>query len=222
MLNDINIRMPLKSRLGKIYRDNLIIDEFNCCQGAVRVDIASIGHLLEGYEIKSEADSLIRLPFQSMAYNYVFNTMTLVSAKKHLKKALNIVPDWWGIWEVDLKDREVIFNYIREPQKNPNLSSFEIASLLWKSEAKDIIQQQNLDYKKTNVTRYELWSFLADNIQIDSLISLVCKTLRSRGDWRSEKQRLPNDGLSPPASKSRQYQSKLSRSRSPQYICLPY
>lgn len=222
MLNDRGIRMPLKNKLVELRRDDLIIDELNCCQGAVRVDVASIGSSLHGYEIKSELDSLNRLPFQSKAYNYVFDTLTLVSAEKHLKKALEIVPSWWGVWVVQQNATCINFEVFRETQRNPMLRTYEIACLLWKTEAWEIIQQLNLEYKKKNSTRYELWSYLADNVSADLLTKKVCEALRSRRAWRVASQQESNGDLSRHVSRSRDCQSKLSRSRSPQYICLQY
>jgi hypothetical protein len=52
-----------------------------------------------GYEIKSDRDTLARLPNQIAAYELCFDTMTMVVGKRHLAKCRATLPEWWGIWE---------------------------------------------------------------------------------------------------------------------------
>jgi len=64
--------------------------------GAGRIDLAAIGDDLEGYEIKADPPmNLTRLPgkLNSMAR---FWTVTLVAAPRHIDKAMQLLPAWWG------------------------------------------------------------------------------------------------------------------------------
>ncbi|MGH3299540.1 MAG: sce7726 family protein, partial [Trebonia sp.] len=62
-----------------------------------RADLAAIGPAMWGYEIKTAQDTLRRLPRQVEAYNRLFDHCTVVLAERHLKAALTIVPEWWGV-----------------------------------------------------------------------------------------------------------------------------
>ena len=62
-----------------------------------RADLAAIGPAMWGYEIKTAQDTLRRLPRQVEAYNRLFDHCTIVLAERHLKAALTIVPEWWGV-----------------------------------------------------------------------------------------------------------------------------
>jgi len=52
---------------------------------------------LHGYEIKSDADTLKRLPAQAEVYSAVFDLVTIVVGEHHLDTVRAIVPEWWGI-----------------------------------------------------------------------------------------------------------------------------
>jgi hypothetical protein len=58
-----------------------IIEELGVVHGKSRIDIAVINGLMHGYEIKSDKDTLQRLPEQMNMYNSVFNKVTLVVGK---------------------------------------------------------------------------------------------------------------------------------------------
>ncbi len=61
------------------------------------MDVAVINGLIEGYEIKSDKDTLDRLPRQAEMFGLIADRMTLVVGERHLEKAKKIVPDWWSI-----------------------------------------------------------------------------------------------------------------------------
>src|SRR5689334_9253856 len=99
-LTDFLIRQNLMQRLQNRYLNDpatLILNEMGIRHGAVRADVVVINGRLHGYELKSDVDTLKRLPSQMQEYCAVFERMTLILAGKHLEKALDIVPEWWGI-----------------------------------------------------------------------------------------------------------------------------
>src|SRR5690625_4537558 len=77
----------------------IIVNELDVCYGAVIADMVVINGEIHGFEIKSERDTLERLPIQSKFYSKVFDTVTLVVSEKHIEKATKLVPDWWGIYK---------------------------------------------------------------------------------------------------------------------------
>lgn len=105
IIYDRDIRVKLYQKIvsnKEFYIDKTtkIIDEMGVLNGSSKVDVAVINGKLHGYEIKSERDTLDRLPLQSKYYNTVFDKMTIVCSDKYLKKVETIIPKWWGILEV--------------------------------------------------------------------------------------------------------------------------
>src|SRR3989339_1402334 len=137
--NDKLIRIALKENLEVEHRNDSrlkIIEELGVSHGTARVDIAVVNGVIHGYEIKSDMDTLQRLPEQMNIYNSVFTQMTLVVGKNHLYEAINIVPDWWGITIAKIDSNgSIIFNCIRKAGNNLNQDSISMARLLWKDEA---------------------------------------------------------------------------------------
>jgi hypothetical protein len=70
---------------------NRVVDELELVRGEVRIDVAVIGDIMHGYEIKSAKDNLLRLPNQQLHYGKVFEKMTLVADERHVDEAVKIV-----------------------------------------------------------------------------------------------------------------------------------
>ncbi|WP_300554835.1 sce7726 family protein, partial [Desulfovibrio sp.] len=85
-MRDQEIRAALhETELKKFYENgDLILDELGVCSGASRVDVAVINGALHGYEIKSDQDTLDRLPQQILSYSRVLDRVTLVACDNHL------------------------------------------------------------------------------------------------------------------------------------------
>src|SRR3989339_76483 len=137
--NDMMIRTVLKEVLALRHSKDKkvrIIEELGVHHGNARVDIAVVNGIMHGYEIKSDLDTLLRLPEQIEVYNSVFDKMTLVVGKSHLYEAIKMIPDWWGVVvaKVD-KNGAVTFNTIREEETNEEQNKLSIVRLLWKEEA---------------------------------------------------------------------------------------
>jgi hypothetical protein len=65
---DGHLRIALKRRLLTRYSDHpstLILEELGLKHGAARIDIAVVNGDLHGYELKSDSDTLSRLPRQA-------------------------------------------------------------------------------------------------------------------------------------------------------------
>ncbi|MBO0132278.1 sce7726 family protein [Agrobacterium burrii] len=97
--NDGMIREAVRARLARAHagEDAVIVDELKVARGSSRMDVAVINGRIEGYEIKSDKDTLDRLPKQAEMFGQVADRMTLVVGERHLAQASAIVPDWWGI-----------------------------------------------------------------------------------------------------------------------------
>ena len=196
--NDKIIRASLKAALEKQYAgDNKlrIVEEFCIEHGAIRIDIAVVNGILHGYEIKSDRDTLLRLPEQMDAYNSVFDQVTLVAGKQHLFEAINLVPDWWGIIVAKFgSDGSLVLNRIREAGNNVQQRSISIARLLWRSEALRILEEAGKADGWRSKPRELIYERLCTVLDLPSLEEKVREILVFREDWRSDVPLVLNGG----------------------------
>ena len=190
LTSDKLIRSALKKQLEKRYRedpDAKIIEELGLAHGAARVDIAVVNGVLHGYELKSDLDTLYRLPEQMRIYNSVFDRITLVVGKSHLHEAIKLIPDWWGITIAKSINTagEINFSNIRATEDNPLRSSMAIASLLWREEALNILEQLNKARGVRSKTRTVIYERLVEVLDQETLRNEVRRYLRARVNWRS-------------------------------------
>jgi len=195
--NDRIIRFSLKNDLLNSHKNDQhtkIIEELGITHGAARVDLAVINGILHGYELKSDLDTLYRLPEQMRLYNLVFDKITLVVGKNHLLDAIKLVPDWWGIKIAKILDPNgaVSFIDIREPEKNYFVDSVSMARFLWRGEALNILEKIKKADGMRSKPRKLIYERLANVMDRDCLSAEVRRCLFSRVNWRVEKQHMLN------------------------------
>lgn len=182
------IRTALRTRHLKRHhgrQDVLIIDELGLAHAQSRIDLAVFNGHLHGYEIKSAADTLDRLPRQLAIYRSALQKLTLVVASRHLEAAEAIVPDWCGLTEIiDGPRGGMIFTSRRRAHVNPDLDPFMLAHLLWHSEAQDLLRARGASKAEVNVPRKRLYRMLADEIPVRELAPAVKAAMASRTGWR--------------------------------------
>lgn len=190
-MRECDIRLALHKTLQAVFRtepDTLIIDELGLCQGEARVDVAVVNSSLHGYEIKSERDSLSRLPRQQRVYCRILDTVTIVACVGHIGRIYELVPDWWGIEQVMQNGEEISFVTHRNASANPSIDPYAVAQLLWRDEVKEILRRLELGRGISNKPRRVLWKKLADSLPVDQLSEYVRKTIKARVAWRSAEQ----------------------------------
>jgi hypothetical protein len=99
-VRDSDIRRPLVQWLLEIHGDQpdtAILEELEIPRPSSRIDLAAVNGRLSGYEIKSEADRLIRLQRQAPSFSMIFERMSIVTTAKHASTVAAHVPDWWEI-----------------------------------------------------------------------------------------------------------------------------
>lgn len=187
-MRDIDIRRALRQKMERLHYgllDTKIVEELGLCQGIARVDLAVVNGSLHGYEIKSERDTLARLPGQTDIYNRALDFVTLVIAPTHSEKIGDIVPSWWGIWTATQDECGVRLEIFREHQKNPNIDPFSLAQLLWRDEALQALTDHGLANGMRSKPREELWRKLAADLTLEELGCIVRECLKRRGSaWR--------------------------------------
>lgn len=191
LTNDRIIRNALKKKLeGSLKKDPdaKIIEELGITHGAARVDIAVVNGTIHGYELKSDMDTLDRLPEQMEIYNSVLDQVTLVAGKSHIYEAIKIIPDWWGITmaRVVNSNGTISFYKIREAEKNPNQESIAVASLLWKKEALNILEERGKARGMRSKTRNVIYRRLAEALDHQTLREKVVQRLCARVNWRAD------------------------------------
>ncbi len=211
-MREIDIRNALKKELKLIHAnepDTLIIDELGICQGESRVDLAVVNGSLNGFEIKSDRDTLDRLPRQLDYYNRCFDYMTIVVARNHLSEARQLIPKWWGIIEAIDEENNTCLKVRRKPKQNKGMCVKSIVQFLWKEEAVSTLKKLGLATGHRLKKREELWSIIVESISVEELSSLVRESIKDRGDWRSDSQLTQYSGSSPTSSNSQHSQSNL-------------
>jgi hypothetical protein len=177
--------IPLVHSEHSAQHDTIYIEEFALYGGTNRADLAALNVLSHGYEIKSDRDSLVRLPEQVNAYNAVFERITLVSATRHIPSARPMIRDWWGIIEARTNCfSELKLERIRDAAPNPEPHAAAIASLLWRPEALRILTSLGLDHGLRSKPMDCLIERLAE-VPAERLARYVREAVRARGDWRS-------------------------------------
>lgn len=208
-MHDQDIRAALKLHLLDVHGDQapLILEEVGVLQGVSRADVVLVSGLLNGYEIKSDRDTLVRLQTQQESYAECFETMTLVVGRKHATAAKKVIPRWWGIIEVYEGDEGPKITIVREPKRNVKLKLPSVLRLLWKAELaaalkSDVDSLASLARK----SQQELIARVVKLMTASEVLQLVRDCLKARGDWRS--------GPTPfRRGDSRQSSSKSPRSR---------
>jgi hypothetical protein len=189
LTTDRIIRQELKKKIEKKYKNApvRIIEELCLDDHSTRIDIAVVNGILHGYEIKSDLDTLERLPKQMNSYNSIFDQITLVVGSQHLYEAFNLVPDHWGIMVAKIDGKgSIYFNLIREASDNNAQQKLSIAKLLWKHEALEVLENIDSVYGYKSKSKNVIHERISNLLDLDTLKNTVRKTLLlSRTDWRA-------------------------------------
>jgi hypothetical protein len=197
IMNDADIRVATKEALFLEHKgdsETVIFDELGIQHGASRIDLAVVNGELHGFELKSNRDTLTRLPEQVEAYSRVFDRVTLVVGEHHLRKAVDMIPDWWGIRVARSEQGKLDFCDLRIALGNPSTDATSVAMLLWRGEALDFLEElgeaKGLRWK----CKKEIYGALVDSVEFDRLRDRVRTCLRQRLGWRSASTQLSCGG----------------------------
>jgi hypothetical protein len=172
-------------------QETLMLDELGILNGATRIDIAVIDGQIAGYELKSARDTLDRLPAQRDLYNKVLDRITLVVAENHLKDALAIIPDWWGLAIASSTSSGVSITRERMSEMNPCLDAATIASFLWRDEALAVLDRYGAARGVSGKPRAALYERIAIALDIDVVRAEVRTAMKGRARWRTDRRSQP-------------------------------
>jgi hypothetical protein len=185
-MHDSDVRGALRGWLAEKYAgpSTRFVEEMGIWSGSVRIDMAVINGRIHGFEIKSERDTLSRLEGQADLYSQVFDRVTLVAAHKHISKAEIKIPTWWGIARASVGlGGAIVFKVVRQAKQNPKILPLQVARLLWRAEALDILQRRGLSRGYKSRTADEIFSHLAESLSMKELSQEVRTILKRREGW---------------------------------------
>ncbi|ARH18261.1 sce7726 family protein [Pseudomonas aeruginosa] len=159
---------------------NMLLEELQLNGGEVRADIVD-AYDLHCYEIKSEGDSLKRLLGQGSRYARVFDHVTLVTTERHLKKALPILPNWWGILLVP-EHEHAGFKQVRVAKPNKGQEPDVLATVLRREECLSVLGSLGIARGWRSKSLYMLQERLAELLTLDELRHTVRSCLLKRGE----------------------------------------
>lgn len=129
---------------GALDACSVLISELNIDHFQRRADLVLANGRLSAFEIKSERDSLDRLPGQMEVYCRNFESVTVVSSPKFTKKVRQLVPPHVGLWEVSQSDGEVPQVHIIRQGKFRRISIETALAFLTVDDLKRLISKESL------------------------------------------------------------------------------
>ncbi len=191
-VRDADVRAALASAIEREHVDDpttRVIHELNLCQAAARIDLAVLNGQMIGWEIKSHADNLARLPRQQEVYSRIFDRVWLAVAPRHLEAAMSQVPPWWGVVIADGSSGDCELRVVRRSALNREVDPASIVRLLWRQEVLDELEKLGLADGLHRAPRRVLWNELAGavprRISGAQFRTIVREHLKHRPGWRS-------------------------------------
>jgi hypothetical protein len=196
-MNDPQIRRAFHTTfLWEDHKDSatLIVDELGLEHGKCRADIAVINGHMEGFEIKSDVDSLSRLSHQIDSYNAIFDRSSVIVTARHLEQVKRMIPEWWGIIMVTESGSDLPeFRWIRNTAQNAKVDNTAVAQLLWREEAQKVLSNLGMRGTQLRQKRSILYGYIAEMLDSNELRNTVREYLKKRQGWRHPEQPMSND-----------------------------
>ena len=183
LAGDPDIRQVLRDWLSvKIgdSSDSLLLEEIGICQGTGRIDMVVVNSNLEGFEIKSDRDSLRRLKCQVELYSKVLDRATIVVTERHLATSEEIVPNWWGILLFEDNGRRPRIKVIRNPKKNVSVDARALVELLWYDEAIAFLDERFVARGVRGKPRRLVWDRVCEFFKTHEIAAKVRDQLKAR------------------------------------------
>lgn len=190
MLTDFDIRAKLIEKINKENQNKhyRIVEELAICDGEARADVALVNGILHGYEIKSDCDTLERLPNQIKCYDKTFDKTTIVVGKKFADNIQDFIPSHWGI-EFAYINRfgNVSIKRLRACKINKQVNASNLLDLLWNPEIKTFLKENKVK-GYSNKSKTGLKELVIDFIPFKELQNYTRETLKTRTGWRDDLQ----------------------------------
>lgn len=178
VLRDADIRDGLceylEERFGKVrFFEELVI-------GKSRADIVLVTDIgLIGVEIKSDADTYVRLERQVKDYDRFFDYNFVVVGSSHAAHINEHVPEHWGVISVEAVSTGLDFYELREPSPSKKMRLTNQMSLLWRVELAKI-QADNGLYKYPGKSKMYVKKYLMASLEKEELKKQMLAVLFDR------------------------------------------
>lgn len=195
-MRDADIRTGLYPFLASKFRrdpSTVIANELGIRQGLVRVDVAAVNGSFYGFEIKSGADSLDRLPRQVAEYGRVLDYAAVVVAEKHRDAVEALLPAWWGILIAKPELGTIKIRRARRLMRNPAVDARALSELLWHDEALVLLDARNSARGLRSKPRALAWDRLSEIYSTDEIRGFVRAALKTRAARESAAASVPSD-----------------------------
>ncbi len=181
-MRELEIKKALTSHLLKeVAADGSFLEELRLHGGEVRADLVLIEQM-HCFEIKSEADSLARLINQGSRYARVFDHVTLVMAERHVSKAMELLPPWWGAMVLAPGGT---FYQLRPARMNVRQSADSLASVLTKEEALAILEDAGQTKGWRSKSLYLIQRHIASTMPLEDIKRCIRDALLQRANRTS-------------------------------------
>lgn len=189
---DRDIRPTLVRTVRASHPGAALFEELPVCRKG-RADLVAVNSALWGYEIKSDRDTLNRLPRQIEHYESIFDYCIVVAAERHLRYADLIIPPHWGIFSVHGSIGDCSMDEVRRPQRNPNRRIEQIIRLLWKTEGMKALRTHGVKVPRNAPVRL-VWKMLS-KLPTPDVEESVRSALKNRNSPESALPRMSGDDL---------------------------
>ena len=179
-MREAEIKLALSHHLATLRPTDSFhfLEEVELNGGEIRADLVQVMDM-HCYEIKSASDSLTRLVGQGSRYARAFDQVTLVTAECHLKKAMPMLPSWWGIMVVPDKAGQA-FKQVRKAKLNKRHEPGVLVTLLKREEALQILEEQGVTRGFKSKSLYVIQAKLTELLPLEELKIKVRQRLINR------------------------------------------
>ncbi|ELO1026043.1 TPA: sce7726 family protein [Pseudomonas aeruginosa] len=162
MLSEVEIKALVLQeflRQGRILANSLVFNEMNLAGKVRRLDLAYVtNNEMVAIEIKSERDSLFRLPGQLDEYSKYFDRIVVVAASKFVSQIISMVDSSVEIFEVSQEGLKVC----RRGKKVASVKKESYVELMTKREV--LILAKMVGIRTSDLPMYELKVEVLDRI----------------------------------------------------------
>lgn len=187
LLRETDVRQAARPALWHVATapDAVLVDEMVLGEHG-RVDVALIdAPAMHAVELKSDRDTLTRLPRQIACYSSVFDYCTLAVTARHVSAARAQVPPEWGLATfTPTPDGTVRYQPLRPAQPHGQVRAQRLVQLLWREETLSALAERGAARGVRSKPRTVLWQRLCQLVSLEELRTIVRTTLRHRQGWR--------------------------------------
>ena len=104
----------------------------------------------------------------------------MITTHKHLKKALELLPGFWGIIvAIPIDNKSIIFKYARKSSYNPSYRKDIASKILWKEEMQKLLKKKSISFNSRS-TRFDLIELIKNSSTSNEVDEFVCNSLLNR------------------------------------------